>query len=292
MLLSMTGFGRGEGRLGSGRLQVEIRSVNHRFCEIAVRLPRSLAGLEGRIRERTQRRLSRGKINVAVGFDGPDSLAGRLRLNEEVSDAYFRVCQELKKRFRFAGEMEIGTFLALPDVLTWDQEEVDEDAAWGELSVVLDSALDDITTMKRQEGENLARDILPRLDAIQAGVDRVVARVPEMVGALRTRLEERLAEISGDVDFNRLRAEAEVVLLVDRTDCTEECVRLRSHVEQFRSLISAPEPAGRKLNFLLQEMNRETNTIGSKAQDVPIARDVIEMKEEIEKLREQVQNFE
>ncbi|MCA9757684.1 MAG: YicC family protein [Candidatus Eisenbacteria bacterium] len=292
MLRSMTGYGRGESALGTGKLLVEIRTVNHRFCEISVRLPRSLALLEGKTREVVQSRISRGKINVNVTLDGNDSPVTRLKLNEPISAAYFDVLDQLQKRFHLSGQIDINTFLTLPDVLTWEQEEIGEEESWARLLEGLEAAILDVQDMKEREGNNLAKDLLTRLDLIDERVDRVVARVPEMLANYKKRVEDRLAEISQDADFNLARLESELILFTDRTDCTEECVRLRSHVEQFRGLIHAPEPAGRKLNFLLQEMNREANTIGSKAQDVPIARDVIEIKEEIERLREQVQNFE
>ena len=288
----MTGYGRGESALGTGKLLVEIRTVNHRFCEISVRLPRSLALLEGKTREVVQSRISRGKINVNVTRDGNDSPVTRLKLNEPISAAYFDVLDQLQKRFHLSGQIDINTFLTLPDVLTWEQEEIGEEESWARLLEGLEAAILDVQDMKEREGNNLAKDLLTRLDLIDERVDRVVARVPEMLANYKKRVEDRLAEISQDADFNLARLESELILFTDRTDCTEECVRLRSHVEQFRGLIHAPEPAGRKLNFLLQEMNREANTIGSKAQDVPIARDVIEIKEEIERLREQVQNFE
>ncbi|MEZ4655297.1 MAG: YicC/YloC family endoribonuclease [Candidatus Eisenbacteria bacterium] len=288
----MTGYGRGDAPFGTRRLQVEIRTVNHRFCEISLRLPRAIAGLENRMREYIQPRISRGKITVNVTIDGIEAPVTRLRLNDDVARSYFSILEELKQRFQLAGDLELGTFLSLPDVLTWESEDVTEDDAWAQLEPALVAAVADVGAMKAREGENLARDVRARLDAIMASLDRVVERVPGMLQDYRQRIADRLAELKTDPDFNQARLEIELVLFADRTDCTEECVRLRSHVDQFRGLIDSPEPAGRKLNFLLQEMNREANTIGSKASDVPIARDVIEIKEEIEKLREQVQNFE
>jgi uncharacterized protein (TIGR00255 family) len=292
MLLSMTGFGRGEIRTDRGTLQVEIRSVNHRFSELAVRLPKGMALLEGRVRERVQVHLSRGKVNVAVSLDGEDAEIGRLTLNRQVAARYHEILMEVKESFALTGEPDLAGFLNLPDVLTWERAAMDEEEGWGLLQPALEQALRDILEMKRREGENLGRDLLARLDQMTQAVARIELRVPEVVSGLRARIEERLREAGNDLEYNRSRVETEVVLFVDRTDCTEECVRLRSHFEMFRELIEAAEPAGRKLNFLLQEMNREANTVGSKAQDVQIAREVIGLKEEIEKIREQVQNFE
>jgi uncharacterized protein (TIGR00255 family) len=292
MLLSMTGYGRGEGPFGTRRVQVEIRTVNHRFSEISFRLPRSLAMLENRMRETVQSRISRGKITVNVTIDGIEAPVTRLRLNEDIAKSYFDILTELRQRFELGGDLDLGTFLSLPDVLAWESEDVTEEDAWIQLEPALEAAVLDVRAMKMREGGNLAKDVRDRLSAIEGALERIVERVPGTLLDYQRRIADRLAELRGDPEFNQARLETEIVLYADRTDCTEECVRLRSHVEQFHGLIDSPEPAGRKLNFLLQEMNREANTIGSKASDVPIARDVIEIKEEIEKLREQVQNFE
>lgn len=292
MLLSMTGYGRAEAAFERKRLSIEVRSVNHRFCEISVRLPKMLANLEAQIRERTQAKLSRGKIYVNLSLDGSDEETGALKVNDAAAAAYLTALKDLQQKLKLPGEIQLSTLLGLPEVLTWDSQVVEEDTAWKITGPALEKALDDILSMKRREGDNLARDLLQRVDLIQSALENVVERVPHMVSSQRERLGNRLAEISQDLEYNRQRLESEIVLFVDRTDCTEECIRLRSHLEQFRELVRAPEPAGRKLNFLLQEMNREANTIGSKAQDVAIARDVIVIKEEIERIREQVQNFE
>lgn len=292
MLLSMTGFGRGEARTEKGVLEVEIRSVNHRFSEISVRLPKSLSSLEGRVRERLGPRLSRGKVSVAISLEGEDGELGRLAVNHAVAARYRQVVDELRESYGLTGELGVASFLTLPDVLTWQRDALTEEEGWALLCPALDAAVADILDMKRREGDTLGRDLLMRLDGMSTAIDRVESRVPEMVAGLRGRLHERLADAGSDLEYNRSRVDTEIVLFADRTDCTEECVRLRSHLQMFRELIAAPEPVGRKLNFLLQEMNREANTIGSKAQDVGIAREVIGLKEEIEKIREQVQNFE
>lgn len=292
MLLSMTGYGRGEAQIGARRVAVEVRSVNHRYCELSVRLPRVLQGLEGRIRELTQKRLSRGKITLAVTLDGAENDLGQLRVNVGAAESYLRAMRELQSKLSLGGQIEIASLLSLPDVLAWEQVELDEELAWKQCEVALERALEEIVGMKRREGENLAQDLKTRLKLIDDAIAAVIAQVPVMITAWQARLQARLAEISQDLEYNRLRLEAEIALFVDRTDCTEECVRLRSHLQQFDEFIASPEPVGRRLNFLLQEMNREANTIGSKAQDVAIARDVITVKEEIERIREQVQNFE
>jgi uncharacterized protein (TIGR00255 family) len=292
MLLSMTGFGRGDARTEKGTVEIEIRSVNHRFSEISIRLPKVLSLLEGRMRERIGQRLSRGKVTVTVSLEGEDGELGKLSINHDIAGRYHNALIELKQTYGLAGDIDLAAFLSLPDVLTWERAELSEDQGWGLVAPALEAAVADILDMKRREGETLGRDLLARIDGMEAALGRIEERVPGMVGALRTRIAERLAEAGNDFEYNRSRLETEIIFFADRTDCTEESVRLRSHLTMFRELVQAPEPAGRKLNFLLQEMNRETNTIGSKAQDAVIAREVIGLKEEIEKIREQVQNFE
>jgi uncharacterized protein (TIGR00255 family) len=294
MLLSMTGYGRAETREGGRSLVVEIRTVNHRFAEISIRLPKSLSMIENRVRDRMQERLSRGKITLSVNFEGDDGEMGRLKVDEDVARRYATLLRDLKKKLNLSGDLEIGTFVGLPDVLSWEKDTLDDDAGWLMLEPTLNRALDDLLKMKRREGEILCRDLRARLESILTSLARIEENVPRMIEAARTRLHDRLQELlkGEDVEYQRNRLEAEIALFADRTDCTEECVRLRAHCQQFLELIQAPEPAGRKLTFLLQEMNREANTIGSKSLDVGIARDVITIKEEAERLREQVANVE
>ncbi len=294
MLLSMTGYGRAEGRDGGRAVSVEIRTVNHRFAEISIRLPKSLGLLENRVRDRIQEKLSRGKINVAITMDGEEGEIGELKIDEGVARRYASLLRDLKERLHLKGDLELSTFVTLPDVITFEKNELDEDAAWRLVAPPLSAAIEDLLRMKRREGEILGRDLGGRVERILDSLGKIETRVPLMVDAVRVRLRERLKELlqDNDAEYQRQRLEAEIVLFADRTDSTEECVRLRAHCQQFLELMRAPEPAGRKLNFLLQEMNREANTIGSKSSDVEIAREVITIKEEAERLREQVANIE
>jgi uncharacterized protein (TIGR00255 family) len=294
MLLSMTGYGRAEAREGGRTLVVEIRTVNHRFAEISIRLPKSLSMVENRVRDRVQEKLSRGKITLSVSLEGDDGEIGRLTIDEEVARRYATLLRDLKKKLNLSGDLDLGTFVGLPDILSWEKDSLDEEAGWGMLEPSLNRALDDILKMKRREGEILGRDLGNRVESILSSLSRIEADVPRMIEAARIRLRDRLQELLKDeeTEFQHYRLEAEIALFADRTDCTEECVRLRAHCQQFLELIRAPEPAGRKLTFLLQEMNREANTIGSKSLDVVIAREVINIKEEAERLREQVANIE
>ncbi len=292
MVRSMTGFGRAESLDGHRRVTVEIRSVNHRFLDMSARLPGRLMALENRIRDRVQSRISRGKVHIGVTLDGLSEPTSVLRIDDEVADRYLQILQEMKARFGLRGDLDLGTFINLPDVLCREEEALPDEAAWSLVDPPLTAALTDFDAMRTREGETLARDLLQRVVAIREATGRIETRGPEMVARVRERLRERLSQLTPEVEYNRYRLEAEMTLYADRTDVTEECVRLRSHLEQFAEACRAPDPAGRRMNFLLQEMNREANTIGSKCQDLDIAREGLFIKEEIEKIREQVQNIE
>lgn len=292
MVRSMTGFGRGERLGGDPRVTVEIRSVNHRFLEISARLPRPLAALENQIRERLQSRISRGKVHVTVTMDGDTMQAAALRVNEEVAERYIEMLGEMKKRFQLHGELDIGAVIGLPDVLSRQETELSQEEGWALVEAPLDQALKSFDTMRLREGESMTQDLRGRLEAVRSATDRVEKKNPEVVKRVRDRLRDRLAQISEDVEYNRFRLEGEIAIFADRTDVTEECVRLRSHLDQFTEYFDTPEPVGRRLNFLLQEMNREANTIASKCQSIDVTRDVVFVREEIEKIRQQIQNIE
>ncbi|MFH1144750.1 MAG: YicC/YloC family endoribonuclease [Candidatus Eisenbacteria bacterium] len=292
MVHSMTGFGRGE-RLDDGlRVTIEIRSVNHRFLEISTRLPRRLSTLEHRVRDRMQSRVTRGKVHVAVSLDGDSVSPGALRLNEELAARYLQLFQEMKARFALRGDVDLSSFIGLPDIFEREEDEFSESEGWALIAGTLDQALGDFESHRAREGEAMARDLRQRLSALADAVKRIEVRQPDVTARVAQKLRERLAQISQDAEYNRFRLEAELAFFADRSDVTEECVRLGSHFEQVEEAMSGPEPAGRRLNFVLQEMNREANTIGSKCQDLELGREVIFLKEEIEKIRQQIQNIE
>ncbi len=292
MVRSMTGFGRAERIAENRRITVEVRSVNHRYLEVAARLPRVLSALEPRTLEMIKKRVVRGKVNVNVGLNGDVDPVVTLKADEAVTGRYMEIMSQLKALYDLPGDVDVRTLVGLPGVLTREESDLTEDAAWELIAEPLSGALDALESMRRDEGEALARDLLMRIAGIQECVDRVEVRVPEVVTKNRTRLTERFGEISSDLEYNRTRLEMELALFADRADVTEECVRLRSHCEQFVRFLKAEDPAGRELKFLLEEMHREINTIGSKGQDTSISKDVIYMKGEIEKIREQVLNIE
>jgi uncharacterized protein (TIGR00255 family) len=292
MIRSMTGYGFADLERDGQRLSAEIRSVNHRFCEVSLRAPKLVAMFEDQIRQFIAERFSRGKFNLTITWSGAGETGDELKLNEPVADRYVALLEQLRKRYKIQSGLDIRTLATLPDVFTWEHSALSDEETWGLVRTLVDKACDNMNAMKAREGLALAKDFEHRLSLVREQLDFVVERAPLRPGEAKERLMARLKPLLADVEMDPARLAQEVSLLADRLDCTEECVRLSAHVDQFRSLIESPEMAGRKLNFLLQEMNREVNTIGSKANDIGIARAVIVMKEEIERIREQVQNAE
>ena len=292
MIRSMTGFGSADLERSGQRLTAEIRSVNHRFCEVSMRGPKVALAFEDQVRQLIQERFSRGKFNLTITWVGAGEQGEVLKLNEAVAQRYVDLMSQLKSRFNLAGEVEVATVASLPDLFTWEHTAMSDEESWSLVKAVVEKACDNMNLMKEREGGALTRDFEARLAAIRKQLDLVSERAPLRPAEAKERMVARIKPLLDDVEMDPIRIAQEVALLADRLDCTEECVRLAAHLDQFRHLIEGPELAGRKLNFLLQEMNREANTIGSKANDVDIAHAVIVIKEEIERLREQVQNVE
>lgn len=291
MIRSMTGFGAGRGSAGGEELDVEIRSVNHKYCEVKVRLPRELAALEVEAAKAVRERLARGGIDVTVRRPGPGAgLAPRVDL--ALAESYAHAFRELQARLGLPGAVSLADVLSADGVVRLDERAVDPDAARAALWTALAAALDALVAMRAREGEALARDLAARLDTVEALVARAAALVPQAIEHHRARLAERVQELTRGIPLDPGRLEQEVALFADRTDVAEEVTRLRSHLSQVRALLAGSEPAGRKLDFLVQEMHREVNTIGSKSQSAEVATVVVAAKAEIERMREQVQNVE
>jgi uncharacterized protein (TIGR00255 family) len=296
MVRSMTGYGRGEVAALGLRLTAEIRSVNHRFCEISARLPRMLSAFEGEVRQLLQGRVTRGKISLVVTFGGEGS-DGReptaaLRLDDRNADRYLEILSSLKRKYGLPGEVDLATFASLPNLFVWEEPEADREQHLTLLLDVVTRAADDAIGMKEREGEMLGRDLLERVRSIHDRVARIRGRAPSRVRETMEKMRERIRLLLEEGTLPEERLAQEAALLSDRLDCTEECVRLEAHCDHFRTLLREEATPGRKLNFLLQEMNREINTIGSKSSDVPIVEQVVDIKEELERIREQVQNIE
>ncbi|MBI3539325.1 MAG: YicC family protein [Candidatus Eisenbacteria bacterium] len=292
MIRSMTGYGSADLDRDGQRLNAEIRSVNHRFCEVSVRAPKLVGLFEDQIRQLIADRFSRGKFNLTITWSGAGDSGEVLKVNEIVTDRYVALLDQLRKRYKLDSGLDVRTLASLPDVFTWEHTALSDEETWALLKQVIEQACANMNAMKAREGESLARDLEGRLSLIATQLERIAVRAPLRPVEAKEKLATRLKALMGDVEMDPTRIAQEVAMMADRLDCTEECVRLAAHLDQFKHLIDGTELAGRKLNFLLQEMNREANTIGSKANDVEMAHAVIVVKEELERLREQVQNVE
>jgi uncharacterized protein (TIGR00255 family) len=293
MIRSMTGFGRAEIERGGRSLAAEVRSVNHKFCEVSVRLPRSLSSLENQVRMRVQEVLSRGKINITVNWKDGREHEGELVLDEGVAESYLQALERLRGRFGFKDSLDLRTLVSLPDIFQWKEVTLSEEEGWSLVKELIERSLEDLLTMREQEGAALLADLESHIARVVEALSFIESRAPLRVIEAREKLRARIVQLlQGEAEVPTERIVLEASFLADRLDCTEEVVRLKSHCMQFLDLSRGREPAGRKLNFLIQEMNREINTIGSKANDLDIARQVILLKEEVEVVREQVQNIE
>jgi len=289
---SMTGFGAAAADTPWGRITVEMRSLNHRFTEIQVRLPRELAALEERVRGVVQRGIQRGRVEVTVSRESPGGRPRAVRADVALAREYLQAARQVKRALRLRGEVSLPQLLAFPDVVRLEEAREDAAAIWADLEQAVGAALQELLRMRAEEGARLAADAVARLDRIEALVDQVTRRAREVVADYAGRLRQRLTELLGEVPLDEGRLAAELALFAERSDITEELTRLRSHLAHYRETVAGEGAVGRKLEFLLQEMGRETNTIGAKANDLEISRAVIAIKGELESLREQVQNVE
>jgi uncharacterized protein (TIGR00255 family) len=292
LIRSMTGYGRGEIEENGVRVSAEIKSVNNRFLEIAVKLPRFLAPLEGDVRGAVQKKLSRGRLFVDVSWDDPGGPAETVVLDEAAADVYHKLLRSLKERFGLSGEVDLATLASLPDLLKKEVKEWEPSRALPLVKDALGIALDDLVEMKTKEGVALAEDLRSRLKLMLTRLEAIEKRAPERVEELRDRLARRLKELNESGEYDEALLTQEVVIFAERTDYTEECVRFGIHCKNFMDYLESGGAVGRKLNFLLQELGREANTIGAKAGDALVSENVVLIKEELEKVREQVQNIE
>ena len=292
MIASMTGYGRAEFVEENIKATVEISSVNNRFGEIQFRLPKNLSPLESKLKEIILSTISRGKINFTLTWEETSPPATYVKLNEDVADVYHALMTQLKERFNLHGEIRVDSFLNLPDLVKVEKEEYDLDETWKILEKVAREALGEFNSMRRAEGEKLSQDMTERVEKLNQAIIEIERLTPQSVEIYRQKLNHRVKELTESISVDEHRIELEVALMAEKCDVTEECVRFKSHNSQFFSALKEEVPVGRRLTFLLQEMNREANTIGSKSVDTAISKKVIFLKEEIEKLREQVQNIE
>ena len=292
MIRSMTGYGSAKGVSDKLEITVELRSVNNRFLDCSVRLPRVYTCLEDAVKARVQRGISRGKVDVYITIDATKADDTVIAVNEPVADAYMAALKLLAERYGIEPDVTAMSLSRLQDVLTVTRAETDVDKLGRDIDEILSRAMEDFNAMRAREGERLYADISSRADEIERLVGLAEERSPQTVREYQAKLEARLREVLESSTVDEARLVTEAAIFADRTAVAEETVRLRSHISQLRELIAKDEPVGRKLDFLVQEFNREANTIGSKGNDLQMARIVVDMKSEIEKIREQIQNVE
>ncbi len=293
MLKSMTGFGRGEYLGDNYQFKVEIKAVNHRYQEFVIRMPKYMNFLEERIRKKVKEYIARGKIDIYIYLDYLNDSSLVIDVDYPLAKKTYDALSGLNKKLGIKNTVDIDDLTSIVDVITIERKIEDEENLWSELEKALEIALIDIDSMRSIEGQNMQEDMLKRINKIDSILESIVERVPlvekEFLNKLIKRLEE-LENIKLKVDDNRL--EMELAIFADKSNIDEEIVRLKSHLDQYREIMSQGGSIGRKLDFLVQEMNREVNTIGSKTGDIVISRAVVEIKAEIEKIREQIQNVE
>jgi len=291
MIRSMTGFGAGRATVGSEAIEVEVRSVNHKFCDVKVRLPRELASLELEVMRAVKEKLARGGVEVTLRRTAARG-ASTPRVEMALAEEYARAFSELKARLGLPGAVEFAHIIAAEGVVVLEERGVGVEEARAACAAALAEALAGLATMREREGEALARDLSGRIHLAESLVDRVETLAPQAVEHYRARLQERIEDVGRGLALEPGRVAQEVALFADRMDVSEEITRLRSHLEQIRALVSLKEPAGRKMEFLVQEMQREANTVGAKSQSAEIASIVVGLKAELERMREQIQNVE
>lgn len=292
MVLSMTGYGRAGALLHGRDIKVELRSVNARFFEYSSRLPRSCAFLEDKLKKLVAARVSRGKVELSLSIQTVTAADTVVSVNWPLAEGYRIVLDEMVRRMEVKNDVTVGMLARFPDVLVQTAAPTDEEELWQDVRVVAEQAVDAFVAMRAAEGEKLKADIAGRLTTIETLVAQIEADSAGRVQAYSDKLYARLQELLGDRTIDEARLVTEAAIFADKTAIDEETVRLHSHVAQYREILQLEEPIGRKLDFLTQELNRESNTIGSKCQDVAITRLVVELKSEIEKIREQIQNIE
>ncbi len=291
MLKSMTGFGRAELLIDEFTVNVQIRSVNHRYMDCSVRIPRCYNFLEDKVRQTASEYISRGKIEISVSIKEQDGDDKVITLNHALAENYINVLKELSS-LGIEDDIKVSTVARYNDIFSVEYKEIDEEKMFEIINQALTAAFDDFNKMRGEEGARLEANILSHLDYISGELEKIEARSPETVRLYRENLEARIRELIEDTAVDENRLITETAIFADKVAIDEETVRLRSHMKAFKNAINTDKPIGKKLDFIIQEMNRETNTIGSKANDIEIAAMVVEIKSEIEKIREQIQNIE
>ena len=288
----MTGYGRARQTLHGRDITVEVRSVNNRYLDCTVKVPRTYIFAEDSVKSRVQKAVSRGKVDVFITIDATAADETVVAVNEPLARGYYEALTKIRDMFSLEGELTAAVLAKFPDVLTVTKAEEDLESVAGDICAVLDEALEAYNAMRAVEGVKLCEDIAGRVTTIETVVGKVEERSPQTVAAYREKLTARMQEVLQSTTIDESRILTEAAIFADKIAVDEETVRLRSHIAQLRAMLKSDQPVGRKLDFLIQEVNRECNTIGSKCNDLTIAQDVVNMKAEVEKIREQVQNIE
>jgi uncharacterized protein (TIGR00255 family) len=294
MIKSMTGFAQTVFSDEELQMTLTVRTYNNRFLDINMRLGSPFFSLEERVKAFVASQISRGRVEISLQSAGQEKKIGQgaLAINWPVAEVYYGLLQELKTKLGIPGEVELSHLLTLKDLMVFQEKAFSEEALWKKIAIPLKKVFQDLLKMRSGEGRNLKEDLQGRLTSIQREGSAIGERVPVVVEAHRQRLADRLKKWTSQVELDPARLAQEVAILADRSDISEELTRLNSHIKQFRNLFQEKQPVGKKMDFLLQEMNREANTIGSKSMDSQIAHQVVSIKAELEKMREQVQNIE
>ena len=292
MIYSMTGYGRGQQTMPERDILVEIKSVNHRFFEFSARLPRAYGFLEEKLKSYVQSRVSRGKVDVSVFIVNLDGANVEVGINTELAKGYINALRNLGEETGIGDDITLTSISRFSDIFIVRRAEEDEDELWQQVKQVTEEAVSNFLAMRAREGEKMKKDLLERLESIEKSVAVVEQSSERIVEDYRTRLYKKISDVLADKHVDEQRILTEAAIFAEKTAVDEETVRLRSHIAQFRQILEANEPIGRKLDFLVQEMNREANTTGSKIQDIEVTRVVVSIKSDIEKIREQIQNIE
>lgn len=292
MIKSMTGFGRAMAEKDGYVISVELKSVNHRYFEFNCRLPRQYGFAEEKLKSYVNSKVSRGKVDCFLGIEALDTDNADVVVNHTLASAYIKAMNELAQEYSLKNDISSVSISRFPDVFVLKKADEDEEKLWGYIKEVADEAIDKFIAMRETEGEQMKKDVLSRADYILDCVSFIESRSPQTVQEYNDKLITRVHELIGDASLDENRIIQEVAIYADKVAVAEETVRLRSHISQLKEFLESSEPIGRKMDFLVQEINRETNTIGSKACDVEIARKVVDIKAEVEKIREQIQNIE
>jgi uncharacterized protein (TIGR00255 family) len=292
MITSMTGYGNGAFANEATEITVEVRSVNNRFLDVSLKMPKSLSIFEQQVREIIGKYASRGRVNVWMSMKNDDEKVNNFVVNNALVDAYINIADQIAKRHGIESKLKIDQIMALPDVITVDSDETADEKTWEAIKSALETALGQLVEMRRREGIEMEKDFVARIDALDSFSDEVESLSKKGPEIELSKLKERVKRFLDKEKVDEYRLELELALISDRIDISEECTRFKSHITLFREMLQDEKAQGRKLNFLLQEMNREANTMASKAYTSEISHAVVNMKEEIEKIREQVQNIE